>query len=197
MPHSKIAAIDINKIPESYQEYIVTIYRLSSKSKKVTNIDIAKKMGNAPSSVYNMLKKLAKQNLIDWEPKQKDILLTTKGRNVGKTLILGHLIVELFLREYLGIMDDDLTHNLACKLEHHIIGPIETGFRKQIGESAYQKLVHIVENDTDPEETIKKIKEVFPSPTHVITQFSSILIDALPDSKDLIEKSMEKFLKSL
>jgi Mn-dependent DtxR family transcriptional regulator len=154
-------------------------------------------MGNAPSSVYNMLKKLAKQELIDWEPKQKEILLTPRGIEVGKKLILGHLIVELFLREYLGIKDDDITHNLACKLEHHIIGPIESGFRKQIGESAYQKLVHIVENDTDPEQTIKKIKEVFPSPAHVISQFSSVLVDALPDSKSTINGLKEKFLKSL
>lgn len=189
--------LDINEIPESYQEYLVTIYRLSAGSKKVTNIDIAKTMGNAPSSVYNMLKKLAQQNLLNWEPKQKEILLTPAGRNIGKQLILGHLIMELFLREYLGIIDEKISHSLACKLEHHVTGPIQAGFRTIIGEKAYKKLERIVENETDPEETIKKIKEVFPTPKRIIKDFSSILLKQLPDSKEIIESTQKKYLESL
>jgi Mn-dependent DtxR family transcriptional regulator len=189
--------LDIDEIPESYQEYLVTIYRLSAGSQKVTNIDIAKTMGNAPSSVYNMLKKLAQQNLINWEPKQKEILLTQAGRNVGKQLILGHLIMELFLREYLGITDEKVSHNLACRLEHHVTGPIQMGFRNRIGDKAYKKLEEIVENDTDPEETIKKIKEVFPTPKRIIKDYSSILSKQLPDATEIIESTKKKYLESL
>ena len=188
---------NIDEIPESYQEYLVAIYRLSSGNKKVTNIDIAKTMGNAPSSVYNMLKKLAQQNLINWEPKQKEILLTPEGKHIGKQLILGHLIMELFLREYLGIEDEKLTHRLACKLEHHVIGPIQAGFRKRIGEKAYKKLERIVENDMDPDETIKKINEVYPTPKRIIEQFSSMLIEKLPSSKDIIETTKNRYVESL
>jgi Mn-dependent DtxR family transcriptional regulator len=97
----------LDGIPESYQEYIVTIYRLSAQSKIVTNIDIAQKMKNAPSSVYNMLVKLKDRNLLDWEPKKKAIRLSEEGVKIGKRLILGHLIMELFLREYLGLEDQD------------------------------------------------------------------------------------------
>ncbi len=194
MTSSKPATID--EIPESYQEYIVTIYRLSSGTKKVTNVDIAKTMGIAPSSVYNMLKKLAKQKYIKWEPKQKEILLTPEGKLIGKQLILGHLIMELFLREYLGITDDIVTHKLACKLEHHVTGPIHMGFRSKIGEETYKKLERIVENDTDPEDTIKKIKEVFPTPLRIIEEFSSLLSEKLPDSKDIIEFTKNEFRKS-
>ncbi len=188
---------DFHDIPESYQEYIVTIYRLSAGSKKVTNIEIAKKMGNAPSSVYNMLKKLAKKGLIDWEPKQKEIVLTTRGNKFGKQLIFGHLIMELFLREYLGLTDDNQIHKLACKLEHHVTGPIEVGFRKKIGEDFYRRLEKIVEQDTDPDETIKKIKEVFPSPHQIIKRFASELINKLPSQEEEINKIRKKFMQSL
>ena len=194
---TKSDSYDFHEIPESYQEYIVTIYRLSAKSKKVANIDIAKKMGIAPSSVYNMLKKMARKGLIDWEPKQKEIFLTPKGNQFGKQLILGHLIMELFLREYLGLTDDDLIHNLACKLEHHVTGPIEEGFRKRIGEESYQNLKKIVEQETDPEETIKKIKEVFPTPHQLIQKFASDLIHELPSQEDQIKKIRNKFLEYL
>ncbi|TFG19739.1 MAG: metal-dependent transcriptional regulator [Promethearchaeota archaeon] len=187
---------NIDEIPESYQEYIVTIYRLSSGTKKVTNVDIAKTMGIAPSSVYNMLKKLAQKKYIKWEPKQKEILLTPEGKLIGKQLILGHLIMELFLREFLGITDDSVTHKLACKLEHHVTGPIHKGFRNKIGEESYKKLERIVENDTDPEETIKKIKEVFPTPLRIIEEFSSLLSEKLPDSKNVIESTKNEFRKS-
>ncbi len=57
-PMSSSNSVDIDNIPESYQEYIIAIYRLSFELDKVTNIDISQHMKNAPSSVYNMLKKL-------------------------------------------------------------------------------------------------------------------------------------------
>ncbi|MHA1453196.1 MAG: iron dependent repressor, metal binding and dimerization domain protein [Promethearchaeota archaeon] len=144
-----------------------------------------------------MLKKLALQNLINWEPTQKEILLGTKGKHIGKQLILGHLIMELFLREYLGIADENLTHRLACQLEHHVIGPIQAGFRKRIGEKAYKKLERIVENDMDPDETIKKINEVYPTPKRIIEQFSSMLKEQLPSSKDIIETTKNRYVESL
>ncbi|MBN2157143.1 MAG: metal-dependent transcriptional regulator [Candidatus Lokiarchaeota archaeon] len=188
---------DFESLPESYQEYIVTIYRLSSKTKKVTNIDISNKMGNAPSSVYNMLKKLASRKLIQWEPKQKEILLTTKGKRIAKQLILSHLIMELFLREYLGLIDDDQIHNLACKLEHHVTEPIKQGFRRKIGEEAYKNLEVIVEMESDPESTIKRLKEVFPSPKQVVSRFARKLKKLMPESEERIEIIKTEFLENL
>ena len=193
MPSSN--SLDIDTIPESYQEYIITIYRLSSELNKVTNIDISQRMQNAPSSVYNMLKKLAKEQLIDWQPKQKEIRLSKKGILIGKHLILGHIIMELFLREYLGLKDEVFIHNLACKLEHHVTEPIKAGFRKKIGDSRFKDLEHIVETEQDPDKTIKKIKEVFPTPNHIINEFASQLSEILPESKKEIEKMKKAYLK--
>ena len=193
MPTSKSPLID--DIPESYQEYIVTIYRLSSQSNKVTNIEISQKMKIKPSSVHNMLVKLKSRNFVDWKPKQKEIRLTPEGEKIGRQLILGYLIMELFLREYLGLTDHDVIHNLACKLEHHVTEPIQEGFRKKIGEETFKKLEHIVENDDNPEATVKKIKEIFPTPVRIIHQFTSDLIQQLPEEKKLIESMKKQFLK--
>jgi len=186
-----------DSIPESYQEYIVTIYRLSSKTKKVSNIDIAKKMGNAPSSVYNMLKKLAHQKLISWKPKQKEIILTSKGEEIGKQLILGHLIIELFLKEYLGLTDENQIHNLACKLEHHITEPIKEGFRIKIGEESYRNLESIVKTESDPEKTIKLLKEIFPTPILIVTKFAELLGESIPGSKEIIDQIKNKYINQL
>ena len=182
------------EIPESYQEYIVAIYRLSAQLDRVTNKDISEFMEIAPPSVYNMLKKLANRGLIDWQPKSKEIKLTLKGREFGKKIILGHLIMELFLREYLGLTDDKEIHSLACKMEHHITDIVKDGFRKKIGEEEYKKIEKIVDHESDPEEAIKKIHEVFPTPQVVINQFSAKLIEILPNSKKLIISAKEKFM---
>ncbi len=185
----------VEDIPESYQEYLVAIYRLSSKLGRVTNKDISEFMEIAPPSVYNMLKKLASRELIDWRPKSKEILLSPGGKLYGKKLILGHLIMELFLREYLGITDDKEIHSLACKLEHHVTDIVKEGFRKKIGEVEYKKLEKIVEKEPDPEEAIKKIHEVFPTPNRIVDQFSEKLIKLLPNSKEQIKSAKEEFIK--
>jgi DtxR family Mn-dependent transcriptional regulator len=184
----------LDGIPESYQEYIVTIYRLSAQSKIVTNIDIAQKMKNAPSSVYNMLVKLKDRNLLDWEPKKKAIRLSEEGVKIGKRLILGHLIMELFLREYLGLEDQDEIHNLACKLEHHVTESIQHGFRKRIGSKAFEEIQAIVDNDSDPEFAIQKLNEVFPTPNQIINEFANQLLKRIPDSKKEIESVKSQLL---
>ena len=187
----------LDGIPESYQEYIVTIYRLSAKSKIVTNIDIAQKMKNAPSSVYNMLVKLKDRNLLDWEPKKKEIRLSETGILIGKRLILGHLIMEIFLREYLGLEDQDEIHNLACKLEHHVTESIQQGFRKRIGNKAFKEIQKIVDKDSDPECAIQKLREVFPTPDQIIGKFADLILKKLPDSTKEIESVKTQLLDEL
>ena len=79
MTSKKITEMD--DIPESYQEYIESIYRIYLSQKKtkknednfVSNSAIASHMNYKASSVTNMLRKLSDKDLIKWTPRNKKI----------------------------------------------------------------------------------------------------------------------------
>ena len=105
------------EIPDSYQEYLETILRITYKTNKesVKTSEIAKKLNVKAPSVTEMLDKLKKKDLINYQ-KRKGVTLTEKGRKVGERLLTNHRIIEYFLKFFLGIEE---YHEIACKLEHH------------------------------------------------------------------------------
>ncbi|MHA1785842.1 MAG: metal-dependent transcriptional regulator, partial [Candidatus Helarchaeota archaeon] len=72
------------EIPDSYQEYLETILRITYKTNKesVKTSEIAKKLNVKAPSVTEMLDKLKKKDLINYQ-KRKGVTLTEKGRKVG------------------------------------------------------------------------------------------------------------------
>ena len=97
------------------EDYLRIIYELGGE--KVKSIDIAKKLGISKPSVSEMLKKLAKDKLIESESYGK-IFLTKEGIKEAKKIADRHHIIKKFARHILKHKEDKV-HDIAHKLEHH------------------------------------------------------------------------------
>lgn len=193
-------------IPESYQEYLETIYRLSLKKKNsnnsnvtagehiITNIDIAEYMHIKPSSVTNMLRKLSAKKLITWTPRSKDIKLTPTGQRIGKTLVHNHLVIELFLQNTLGLTERSILHKLACDLEHHLSNSISNVFSRILGKNSSKIIDEYLESGLEIEKfDWGKLKSMF-LPEQIIEKFCNQLISQKPELKDFINQNKSEFL---
>jgi DtxR family Mn-dependent transcriptional regulator len=103
----------------SYAEenYLKVIYKLSSTGKKrIETKSIAEKTATKPSSVTDMIKKLAEKRLLNYE-KYKGVKLTGKGESIAVEILRKHRLWEEFLSVFLGFKWDEV-HEIAEELEH-------------------------------------------------------------------------------
>jgi Mn-dependent DtxR family transcriptional regulator len=188
----------IEEISERFQEYLETIYRLTLKNKEkkrnVLNNAISEYLKVKPSSVTNMLRKLAEKKLIIWEPHSKNIQLTEMGYNLGKKIVYNHILMELFLKRILGLKDHKQIHDYACELEHHIEGPIFNGFKKYIGKKNIITIEKYLEKP-DPELILSENIVIFPAPEEILSNFTSRLIKQIPGVEKIILDEKKKFLQ--
>lgn len=101
----------------SEENYLKVIYKLSViERKRVVTKSIAEKIDTKPSSVTDMIKKLAEKKLLNYE-KYHGVRLTEKGEMIAIGIIRKHRLWEEFLSEYLGFKWDEV-HDIAEELEH-------------------------------------------------------------------------------
>jgi DtxR family Mn-dependent transcriptional regulator len=98
------------------EDYLRTIYELYEERDGVRSIDIAEKLGTSKASVSEMLRKLAKENLIKVKPYSK-IFLTQKGKKQGKNLFDKHHIIKQFIKKFIRHGEEKAKEE-AHKLEH-------------------------------------------------------------------------------
>ena len=100
------------------ENYLKAIYYLheQDKNEKVTVQAIAERMNIKPSSVSEMLKKLAEKKLMNHE-KYYGINLTDKGKKTAVGIIRKHRLWEVFLVDKLGFKWNEV-HDIAEQLEH-------------------------------------------------------------------------------
>lgn len=99
------------------ENYLKAIYGLESKfGKSVSTNKLANKLETKASSVTDMVKKLAKKELISYE-KYQGVSLTPAGKEIAINIIRNHRIWEVFLVEKLGYKWDEV-HEIAEQLEH-------------------------------------------------------------------------------
>lgn len=101
------------------EQYIKAIYVLSEYSKEqkaVATRAIAKKLGNSPPAVSDMLQRLKEKNFIIYQ-KYKGVNLTHQGSQIAKQLIRRHRLWETFMVEKLNFSWADV-HSTAEQLEH-------------------------------------------------------------------------------
>jgi len=103
---------------ENREEYLETIYELTEEKKTAKTSEIADKLKVKPASVTQMLKKLADEEYIKYEP-YKGTTLTKKGRHTAKKLKRKHRLLERFLYDILGIRRNRV-HDEACQMEHSL-----------------------------------------------------------------------------
>ncbi|MET3195849.1 transcriptional regulator MntR [Bacillus sp. OAE603] len=101
----------------SMEDYIEQIYLLIEDKGYARVSDIADALSVHPSSVTKMVQKLDKDEYLIYE-KYRGLILTQKGKKMGKRLVYRHVLLEQFLR-IIGL-DENLIYQDVEGMEHHM-----------------------------------------------------------------------------
>ncbi len=105
-------------LSEQMEEYLETIYRLELDGGIARTGEIATHLNVAPPSVTDMIQKLEKAGMVDYEP-YKGVALTEAGRAIAKKQLQRHRVMQAFLQEVCGMPHAE-AHEAACEMEHSI-----------------------------------------------------------------------------
>lgn len=105
-------------LSQAVEDYLKTIYTLEAEGNKATTTKIANSLEVSSASATNMVKRLSKMGLVDYES-YKGASLTSSGKKIALEIIRHHRLLELYLLEVMGYSWDEV-HEEAEKLEHHI-----------------------------------------------------------------------------
>ena len=101
---------------QSEEDYLKAIYHLEMDYDSISTNSVADYLNMKPSSVTDMLKKLADKKYINYQ-KYKGSSLTRKGKLIALSIIRKHRLWETFLVDKLGFGWDQV-HLIAEQLEH-------------------------------------------------------------------------------
>lgn len=104
------------EITASMEDYLEMIYRCTDDNGFIRIGDLSEKLNVKPSSATKMVQKMAELSLLVYK-KYGIIILTPKGKSLGKYLLNRHNIIEKFLKN-IGIKEDILMHTEL--IEHSI-----------------------------------------------------------------------------
>jgi DtxR family Mn-dependent transcriptional regulator len=103
---------------ESVEEYIEAIYTFNERGERAKNTELAKMLKVSPPSVTQMIKKLAEDGLVEYEP-YRGVVLTGKGVAMAQKVVRKHRLLERFLHDFLGLRRNKV-HEEACRMEHSL-----------------------------------------------------------------------------
>ncbi|WP_027417591.1 transcriptional regulator MntR [Aneurinibacillus terranovensis] len=101
----------------SMEDYLERIYTLIQEKGYARVSDIAEALNVHPSSVTKMVQKLDRNNYLVYE-KYRGLVLTTKGKKMGKRLVDRHALLEDFLR-IIGVSEEVIYDDVEG-IEHHL-----------------------------------------------------------------------------
>lgn len=108
---------NLEKFSVAEENYIKNIFSLShNKEENLNPSELAKRLKVKSASITNMLKKLQRAGLIEYEPYQ-GVRLKKRGRNLALLLLRRHRLWESFLYDKLKF-DWKQVHEIAEQLEH-------------------------------------------------------------------------------
>src|SRR5690606_22671938 len=100
----------------SKEDYLSAIFKYREKDGTIKANQIAEKLSISNAAVTDMLKKLAKDGLVNYK-RYQGIRLTEDGEEYAKNMVRRHRIWEVFLHQVVG-MPWDKVHEEAHNLEH-------------------------------------------------------------------------------
>ncbi|MNJ46999.1 transcriptional regulator MntR [Paenibacillus fonticola] len=101
----------------SMEDYLERIYKLIDEKGYARVSDIAEGLEVHPSSVTKMIQKLDKDEYVIYE-KYRGLVLTSKGKKIGKRLVDRHHLLEEFL-EIIGVDEENIYKDVEG-IEHHL-----------------------------------------------------------------------------
>ena len=105
-------------LTRSVEDYLKSVFHLTSQGGFATTSDIAEMLAVAPPSVSGMMKRLSETGLIEHVP-YRGVQLTHQGRRAALQMIRRHRILESYLTSKLGYDWGDV-HVEAERLEHAV-----------------------------------------------------------------------------
>ncbi|MCG3142156.1 MAG: Transcriptional regulator MntR [Anaerolineae bacterium] len=116
----------------SIENYLKAIYQLQENSETVTTTALAQYLAVAPASATNMIKKLARLQLVRHAP-YHGVELTRVGEKMALEVLRHHRLIELFLAQALGV-PWEAVHAEAEKIEHVISEDLEDRIAAFLGD---------------------------------------------------------------
>ncbi|MAP81713.1 MAG: iron-dependent repressor [Aequorivita sp.] len=114
------------------ENYLKAIFHLELESAgEISTNAIAESMETKPSSVTDMVQKLAEKKMLVYK-RYKGAQLTDKGRKIAASVIRKHRLWEVFLVEKLKFHWDEV-HDIAEQLEHIQSDELITRLDKYLG----------------------------------------------------------------
>ncbi|MGB3344675.1 MAG: metal-dependent transcriptional regulator [Aequorivita sp.] len=114
------------------ENYLKAIFHLEYESEgEVSTNAIAERMDTKPSSVTDMVQKLAEKGMLIYK-RYKGVQLTDEGRKLAAYVIRKHRLWEVFLVEKLDFHWDEV-HEIAEQLEHIQSDELVTRLDKYLG----------------------------------------------------------------
>ncbi|WP_252314857.1 transcriptional regulator MntR [Sinobaca sp. H24] len=101
----------------SMEDYLERIYQLIEAKGYARVSDIAETLEVHPSSVTKMVQKLDKQEYLVYE-KYRGLILTAKGKKIGKRLVYRHELLENFM-QIIGVEHGHIYTDVEG-IEHHL-----------------------------------------------------------------------------
>ncbi|WP_096188453.1 transcriptional regulator MntR [Evansella halocellulosilytica] len=101
----------------SMEDYLERIYLLIEDKGYARVSDIAEALEVHPSSVTKMVQKLDKKEYLVYE-KYRGLILTSKGKKVGKRLVYRHELLEEFMN-IIGVDKENIYDDVEG-IEHHL-----------------------------------------------------------------------------
>jgi DtxR family transcriptional regulator, Mn-dependent transcriptional regulator len=105
-------------LTRSMDEYLKAIYTLTQSHEYAKTSEIAKLLSVYPSSVTEMLGKLADQKLVEHH-RYHGAKLTSFGKKTAKQTIRKYRLLQVFFQKFLGLSKEEASDQ-ACLMEHHI-----------------------------------------------------------------------------
>ena len=114
------------------EDYLKAIYALGRGTGAAATTDIAQRLAIAPASVSGMVRRLADQGLLAYEP-YRGVKLTETGRRAALRTLRRHRVIEAYLSRALGYPWDRV-HAEAERLEHAASDELVDRMAANIGE---------------------------------------------------------------
>lgn len=122
-------------LSQAVEDYLKSIFKLQQEHEGVSTTRLADAMDVSSASATNMIKRLAKMGLVDYQS-YKGAKLTDAGRKIALEIIRHHRLLELYLLEVMGYSWDEV-HDEAEKLEHHISEQFEDKIAELLGDPTH------------------------------------------------------------
>jgi Mn-dependent DtxR family transcriptional regulator len=131
----------------SMEDYLENIYKLIDQKGYARVSDIAEALEVHPSSVTKMVQKLDQNQYLVYE-KYRGLMLTDKGKKMGKRLVHRHDLLEQFLR-LIGVKEEFVYEDVEG-IEHHLSWNSIT---------CIENLVAVIENNDEVRQQLNNISK--------------------------------------